>query len=447
MVYNMASQKIAALRNHLKIPFYNNAYSLIGNQATSSILGMIFLVVVTRFYSSNQVGLGTGIYSAALLLTSLAAIGLGDGLTYDLPRVAYPDRLINAYFSLSSIVVITFAGAFILGQRWFSPGLEIIRQSPLSIMLFLSSTIVIHLSMQQDALFVADRVSIYSLSKNILANLIRLPIFALLYTTNEWSLILSAAISLLVGSLTIGKRYHLNERPIHRYQIELDPQIWKPTLGFSFGNYLMNIVVSLPNTLLPLFVLNIMGPTKSGYFYIAWIIPSLLAVIGRSFGSSVFVESGREFNSIKINTLRSMVISSCVLFPSVTLLVVLSNYVLLIFGKQYSLEGAALVRLLLVSCIPLTYYGILVGVLKAQGKIKLLLFLAFIFTGLHIVGALFFIPISGLVGIGWAVIYARFISFVVAVLFVWRELTILDKRILGNKISALYARIINLSHE
>ena len=58
-----------------------------------------------------------------------------------------------------------------------------------------------------------------------------------------------------------------------------------------------------------------MGAVSNGYFYIAWMVASLLAVIGRSFGSSLFVESGRELNSIKSNTFRSLAISTIILLP------------------------------------------------------------------------------------------------------------------------------------
>ncbi len=420
MVYNQVYQKVVALRAHLKIPFFNNAYSLIGVQAAASFLGFVFWVLVTRFLPTNQVGLGTGIFSAALLLTGFAELGFGDGLTYYLPRVAYPDRLINAYFSLSGLLVLLLAAIFIFGQRFFSPSLDILRQSPLTVAAFIGCTLLIHLGTLQDYLFVADRVSKYSLSKNILSNLLRFPLFFVFFFTREWSLILSAGISFLVGMFLIGKQYQKVERPVHRFKLELAPHVWKPILGFSFGNYVVNTMVGLPNTLLPLIVLNRLGPASSGYFYIAWMLASFLSVIGRSFGVSLFVESGRDINSIKKNTIRSLVVSSIFLIPCVILMVVFSSQILMIFGKQYSIEAATLVKLLSISCIPMTFYGITVGVLKAQGKIREMLVLAVIFTGLHVGGGVWFLSSSALSGVGIAVIIARLLSSILAFVFAFR---------------------------
>jgi len=425
-------QKVIAVRNHLKIPFFNNAYSLIVNQAVSAILGMVFWMVVTRFFSSSQLGLGSGLYSAALLLTSLASLGFGDGLIYYLPRVAHPVRLINTYFCVSGFVALFFTGVFIICQRWFSPGLEIINESFLFVVLFLLSTLIIHFSILQDGLFIADRVAKYSLTKNILANLLRFPFLALLFNTKEWALILSAGISILIGSLFLGKHYKLNNRSDYRFKIDLDPLVWKPLLGFSFGNYIMNTVVSLPGSFLPLLVLNNLGPAENGYFYIAWMIPSMLDVIGRSFGSSLFVESGLDFNSIKQNIKRSLITSTIVLIPSVILLSFFSKYILLIFGSQYSLKGITLMRLLLISCIPLSYYGIFIGVLKSLGRVKTLLILGFIFSGLHIGGAFLLISNYGLEGLGYSVLIARLISFFIALFFIYQEFSRMNKSLSGR---------------
>ena len=121
-----------------------------------------------------------------------------------------------------------------------------ITRSPVTVVMFLACTLMLHLSQLQDAFFVADRVSKYSLGKNIIANLLRLPIVMVVFFTNEWSLILSAVLSFLIGAYIAGRRYRRKERPGYHFRLEFSRQVWKPILGFSFGNYVMNTVVSLP---------------------------------------------------------------------------------------------------------------------------------------------------------------------------------------------------------
>ena len=75
---------MSLLRKHIRTPLYDNAYSLIRRPGCRLDSRGIFWAVAARIYTTSQVGLGTGILSAALLLTSLASLGF-DGWVNLLP--------------------------------------------------------------------------------------------------------------------------------------------------------------------------------------------------------------------------------------------------------------------------------------------------------------------------------------------------------------------------
>lgn len=185
---------------------------------------------------------------------------------------------------------------------------------------------------------------------------------------------------------------------------------------FSFGNFVTNTVVSLPNTLLPLIILTKLGAEANAYFYLAWMLGSMINVIGRSFGTSLFVESGHDETSIKKNILRSLKTASIMVIPGVLGLSLFAHPILLLLGKDYGANSTMLVILIAISSIPLTVHGIAVGILKAKGKVKELILLGAVFTGLHLSLAIIFSTYWGLSGLGYSIITARFISALMAFL-------------------------------
>lgn len=417
------SINISILREHIKTPFFNNAYSLIGIQVATSLLGFLFWTLAARVFTSDEVGLGTGIYSAALLLVGLASLGFGDGITYYLPRVDHPRSLINAYFSVSAIAVLGLSIIFILGQGNWLPELGIIRETPLTILIFIASVLILHISTMQDALFIADGRSSYSLYKYILINTLRLSIIIFLTMTKEWAFLLSSAMVSIVGIGVYAKQYQKTVRKSYRYTFQIQPKIWSPMLSYSLGNYVFNTLVFLPNTIIPLIVLNRLGATLSAYFYIGWMLANMVSVFGRSFGVSLFVEGSKDYSSIGRNMLRSFVATAVVVIPGVIVLIVLAKPILMIFGKDYGTEATQLVRLLAISIIPFTVYGIAVGVLKARGKITFLILTAITYTGLHLVLSYGLVTNFGLVGIGYAVNVARFAAAFLAIGFVFLSIS------------------------
>jgi O-antigen/teichoic acid export membrane protein len=80
-----AAVSVKRLKIHFDVPLYRNAYYLMANAATTSLLGFVFWMVVAKFYSPVDVGLASATISAMGLLASLSNLGLGFGLIRFLP--------------------------------------------------------------------------------------------------------------------------------------------------------------------------------------------------------------------------------------------------------------------------------------------------------------------------------------------------------------------------
>lgn len=395
---------------YIKTPFYNNVYSLLALQVSGAFLGLFFWLIAARILSPGQVGIGTALVSSTMLVLNFADLGLDDGLAYHLPLCEDKQSLVNAYFSLSVITSLLFALAIFLLQPSLFPALSALQNSLFLIFSFFIGALVLHLSAMQDALFVAQRVSKYAFLKGLLINFLRIPVLFALLALGEWSLLTSLILVTLIGLVLYGRIYVKKVDLIHHYRINLLPKVWLPIMRFSFGNYLTGMMVSLPGTIIPLLILNLLGANANGYFYIAWILASMLDMVGRSFGVSLFVEGRAIPESLNHNIIRSILYSSLILLPVVLILVLYAAPMLSLFGSEYRVESAVLVRILAIGGIPMTLYGIAVGVLKAHGRIQAIILIGFVFVSLHLGGSWCGARLAGTTGIAWAIVIARVLS-------------------------------------
>lgn len=91
-------------------------------------LGLFFWIVVARFYTEDEVGLGAAIISAICLLALLSRLGLDFALIRFLPKAEKPVDMISSCFVLSGIVALALAAIFIAGLNLWSPALGLIRE-------------------------------------------------------------------------------------------------------------------------------------------------------------------------------------------------------------------------------------------------------------------------------------------------------------------------------
>jgi O-antigen/teichoic acid export membrane protein len=424
--------QFTAILEHIRVPFYTNAYALILLQVSAAFFGFLFWAIATRTNKPSDIGIGAALLSAGLLIVSISILGFDDGLTFYLPHSADPNALISTSFSITVVFSGLLAALFILGSTIWSPSLSNILNTPIAFFAFIACVVILQISTMQDGLYVSERISKYALFKGVSTNLLRIPLFLLLLSVVNWNIILSATLALWVGIIFSFLVYRKRQRKDLKYIFPKVSLELKSMSRFSFGNYLTNMIVALPNTLLPLILLEKLGTEANAYFYIAWIIGGMINVIGRSFGTSLFVESSHDRGSLEKNTWRSLKTAAIIVIPTVIGFSLIANELLLFLGKDYGTYSTMLVIMIAISSIPLTIHGISVGVLKARGKIIELLWIAVVFTGLHIGLSIFFATSWGLMGVGYAIIIARTLSAILAWILVmyYRKKDINNQRVL-----------------
>lgn len=390
------------LAGYTKEPLYRNALVLMANHALITGLGFFFWMVVARFYTEAEVGLGAAIISAISLLGLLGRLGFDVALIRFLPKAARPADLINSCLTLGTLAALAIAGVFLAGLHVWSPALSFIRENAVFATAFAFFTIFWTLFGVSSAIFVARRKASLALSKNLLYSLLKIPLpilFGLFFhafgIVASWGL--ASGVALAVSLFVLLPRTQRRYRPAPK----IDLSVVRDIRRYSVGNYFANLLYAAPGLVLPLIIVNLLGPEENAYFYVAWTIAGLLFAIPAAVSASLFAESSYFEVPLRKNVGRSYKFVFLLLIPSIAVVMILGKWLLLAFGQAYSANALILLWVLALSSL---FHGISSAyftVLRAQGKARELVGIFAFMSIAALVGSCFILPRTGIVGVGY----------------------------------------------
>ena len=391
------------LKQFLTTPLYTNAVYLVADTALTALLSFFFWVVVARFYTESDVGYSSAIISAIGLIALLSLLGFNFSLVRFLPKAGKPQELINSCFTLSSFISLVIAGIFLTNLDFWSPTLVFIRQNVIFTAVFIILTLLWTLSILTNVTFVAQRRAGFVLSQNIILSLLKIPLpilfvpfFHTFGIVASWGIALgiAIAIALFLFLPKVQSRY----KPIPTLKLNLIKGIWQ----YSGGNYLAQFFTAAPSVVLPIMVINLLGPEQNAYFYIAWMVATLPSAIPLSVSLSLFAEGSHFEDKLRENTIKSLKFTFLLLIPAVILLILVGKWLLLAFGQSYSANALYLLWILIISCLPLGINYIYTSILRVTNRIKeLVIIWGFIAIATLSISYLV-MPETGIIGIGYA---------------------------------------------
>lgn len=383
---------------------YNNAFYLMINNITTSLLGFIFWNIMARLFPPAQVGIGSSLVAASSLLGILTGLGLRIGLIRFVPETKEKVAvLVNTSFSLVVISSLTGALIYLAGVKIWSPALSFVRDDIVQLLLFLFFTAATTLSGITDGSLIAGRVSKYVFWKNTLISIIKLPLPMFVFTSlggfgifagTGASVVAGLIVSWLLFLPRVYKGYF--PRPV------LEIAMMRRVLPYSFANYMANLLNLSPQFIYPLMVLNVLGPENSAYFYIAWMMTMVLAVIPNGVAQSLFAEGSHDPTRLGTDGRRILLVAMAVSVPAAGSMMLLCGWMLHFFGPGYAEHGTTVVRYLAFAIIPQCVNALFITVNQVRKQIKLIIaqtgYLAIVALGI----GYYFLKIYGLPGVGMA---------------------------------------------
>jgi O-antigen/teichoic acid export membrane protein len=105
-------------------------------------------------------------------------------------------------------------------------------------------------------------------------------------------------------------------------------------------------------TLLPLMIIDRLGPAAAGHYAMAWMIGYALYLVSLNMGSSLVVETAADQSGLRERCLRCITHLARLIVPVVALIIVAAPYVLTIFGAEYARADTGALRLLALGALP-----------------------------------------------------------------------------------------------
>lgn len=394
---------------------YRNSIYLMLSTLVMAVLGFVFWMVGTRIFTTEQVGLATTIISAMGLITSFSLLGLNTGLIRYLPAAENKDKKINTSFTLVALVTIMISSIFLVCIKTLSPKLVFVHDNIILAFVFMLFMVFASFSSLIDSVFIAYRSTKFVLLKNTIFSLLKILLLFVFVWLGAYGIFSAHMIGLIIGFLAVFAVliFKFNYKP----KFVLYDSIIKKIGKYSFGNYVAGFIGGLPTMILPLLILNKLGAEVSAYYYMAMMIAALLFTIPQATSNSLFAEGSHDEKNLKSQVKKTAKIISLLLIPAILVVVFLGQYVLLLFGKEYSSEGFRFLQLLALSGVFVGVNSVFGTLLRVKKKIKSVIIVS-ILTAVLILGGSYLFLNQGLFGIGLAwVIGQAVVSLVYLVFF------------------------------
>jgi O-antigen/teichoic acid export membrane protein len=192
--------------------------------------------------------------------------------------------------------------------------------------------------------FVARRRAGYALAYTVVASLGRLllvvPVVGMGAVGLTGSVALAFALAVVLSLVVFLPRVEAGYRPHPDF---LWPAL-APILPYSAGNYLGHFLAQTPQLLLPLLILEMLGPAPSGYAYIAWMLGAVLVSPGVALAGSAFAEGSNAPASLSAVLSRSALAGLALTVAGALVVAVGAWWMLGIFGTSYAAEATTLLR-------------------------------------------------------------------------------------------------------
>ena len=405
------------LKGLLDTSLYSNACYLVIDVAVVSMLGFAFWTMATRLYSPAQVGLASATVAAVILLARLSRLGFGYGLIRFMPGVGErAATLMNSCFTIAGLTSLVASLIFLSGLNLWSPALVYIRHPGISTF-FVFLTVAYTLFLLVEQAFIARRRAKFVLFKNTAAGAVKIAAIALAYLLHTFGIFaswgLAIFIALAAALFLFLPRVQQGYAPIPT----VNKKLVNDMLHFSLGNYIAELMWFAPLMLFPLVVINLLGAEMNAFFYIPWTIAQMLFAIPMAVSSSLFAEGSHDERLLQPHTLKSVNLCLLILLPVVVILFALSDSILLLFGRAYSENGAALLRILAVSAVPVSINHICLSVMRVKKNTKGVIVVSASIACLSLSSGYILMTSAGLVGIGIAWIATQTLVAVPVILF------------------------------
>lgn len=378
----------------------NSLYPILGTGVTA-LLGFVFWIFVARLFPESDVGLAGTLIALHTMLSTLSLVGFETSAVRFLAHDTRKNESIT-----TGMCVVALAGAIIalivaVALPFFNSPLAIMLNTPATLLAFVVFTVTMTMSLYIDAIFLALRRTHYTLFKNTILSIVKIGLPFLFVSWGAFGIFTAAALAQAIGLVygLYALTRHFGYYPIGTLNLGVVKTVWR----YSTGNYTADVLHLLPLTLLPLIVVQTLGPEQAAYYYIVMMIVALLYVIPGSAMRALFAEGAFDTQRTKAHIRHALLVSLGLLVPSMLVLLVVGPYLLVFFGEGYSREGYPFLVIMTFAALAVTLFTLYGSLFRIKKDISGLIIRNVVYIATTFILLVFTLPF-GLVGVGVAYI-------------------------------------------
>jgi O-antigen/teichoic acid export membrane protein len=236
--------------------------------------------------------------------------------------------------------------------------------SPLTFAVFTLFAVVVASYYVQAQVFLSEGKGEIFLLTSLIYGAGEVALVPLVVSLSSWGLIAANGVGFLLAS-AVGILMIARTRPAFwpRPVIAAPPSL--DFIRFSLVNQATNLLLILPNLVLPIMAVNFLGKTAGAHFFLAWMIGFFAISISFAFDIAFFVYGSRSEESDRhFRTALGLAVG--VSIAAAAFLVLASGSILAVFGEEYRQEGVGLLRFVALAAIPGMVAGMYIGRLRVR---------------------------------------------------------------------------------
>jgi O-antigen/teichoic acid export membrane protein len=379
-----------------------NSYLIMAMRLVGTLAGFVFWAAAARLVTVQNVGVASGAVAAAGLLSRFAVLGLGQALVRFLPESSDGGRLVNDALTVVGVFGILLTTVFLVGVPIWSPALSSMLLDRTAVLAFGGLALSTSIANIVVWVFVARRSPSLSLAKNVLQGLLSLLLLGLLAAwSHSYVMVLGAysvasVVSLVIALIVFVPRVE----PRYRFRIVVPRGMRRPVASYALSNYAAELLRTAPHSLLPLLVVNLLGPARGAYFFVAWSIAVGLDALANSISASFFAEGANKPEDVRDFANRSVRLSILVGLGLTAGTAALGRVVLSAYGPDYASVGFITLVLLAASLVPSAVMATYYSWLRLQDRVGRLVAFSAVDLCLGLAAAVGLMTLYGLPGIG-----------------------------------------------
>jgi len=358
--------------------FRNSVYLML-TTGVMGVFGFFFWIICTKIFTPEEIGIGTTLISTMSMISYISLLGFNSTFIHFLPTSPNRNTEINTGSILVMCTAALIATLYTILVPYITPKLGVIHENIWYAIGFVIMVTLTSVNSLTDSIFVAYRSTQYSLwTSGVILSITKLGLPFLFVGIGAYGVFASSGLAASVGM--IASIFFLVRNFNYKPGFKIDLATLRKVFHYSFTNYISNLLGITPSLILPIIVINHLGASAAGYYYLAFMIINLLYTVSASVSQSLFAEGSYGENTLRALIKRSAIFLTSIMVPVGIILAFLGPLVLSFFGKSYGDGGAGVIILLAIGSPAVAAFSLGVTLLKIRHQMYSLIIINSIYA-------------------------------------------------------------------